>query len=146
MILSAASGASLRRDRRMSVPLSWLLLVLGTCGFAAAWITLSFFNDVQNSWMAVVGALDIAWMLRLGYWPRGPGRIAAAVIAVLAMVALANWGIIASQLGSMLGLTPWESAIRLGTDHAWTLAKLANGGADLAWLLAALVVAVLSSR
>ena len=96
--------------------------------------------------MAVLGALDVAWMLRLGYWPRGPGRVVAALVATAVMVALANWGIIASHLGSMLGLTPWESAIRLGSDHAWTLARLANSGGDQAWLLLAALVAVVGSR
>ncbi len=132
---------------RISGPLlSWLLLVLGACGFAAAWITLGFFNGAQNSWMAVIGALDIVWMLRLGGWPRGPGRIAVAVIATLAIVAMANWGIIATQLGSMLGLAPWDSALRLGFSHAWTLAQLANGMADIAWMLLALLVAAVGSR
>ena len=139
-------GTRLRHSSRMSIPLSWVLLVVGTCGFAAVWITLSMFNNAQNSWMAVLGALDVAWMLRLGYWPRGPGRVVAALVATAVMVALANWGIIASHLGSMLGLTPWESAIRLGSDHAWTLARLANGGGDLAWLLLAALVAVVGSR
>lgn len=144
--------APARMAPRLSTPplptpwLSWLLLVLGACGFAAAWITLGFFNGAQNSWMAVIGALDIAWMLRLGGWPRGPGRIAAAVVATFAIVALANWGIIATQLGLMLGLAPWDSAMKLGFNHAWTLAQLANGLWDIAWLLLALLVAALASR
>lgn len=126
--------------------MSWLLLVLGTLGFAAAWITLGFFNNAQNSWMAVVGALDVAWMLRLGGWPRGRGRVAAALVATFAIVVIANWGIIATQLGRMLGLTPWESAVRLGFNHAWTLMQLANGAWDIAWLALALLVAALASR
>jgi len=126
--------------------LSWLLLLMGACGFAAAWITLGFFNGAQNSWMAVIGALDVAWMLRLGGWPRGPGRVAVAVVATVAIVALANWGIIAAQVGLMLGLAPWDSALKLGFDHAWTLAQLANGAWDIAWLLLAVVVAAVASR
>ncbi|MGQ4660071.1 hypothetical protein [Lysobacter sp. F6437] len=126
--------------------MSWPLLVLGTLGFAAAWITLGFYNASQNSWMAVIGALDIAWMLRLGHWPRGPARVAVALVATAAIVVLANWGIIAAQLGAMLGLTPWASALKLGFNHAWTLAQLANGAWDLAWLLLALLVAAVTAR
>jgi hypothetical protein len=132
---------------RLAAPwLAWALLAFGTCGFAAAWITLGFFNGSQNSWMAVIGALDIAWVLRLGGWPRGLRRAAIAVTATAAIVALANWGLIASQLGLMFGLAPWDSALKLGIHHAWTLAQLANGGGDLAWFGLALLVAALASR
>lgn len=142
-----APGRAARRTSRASITwTSWLLLVMGTCGFAAAWITVGFLNAAQNSWMAVIGALDVAWMLHLGNWPRGRGRIAAAMIATAAIVALANWGIIATQLGLMLGLTPWESALKLGFSHAWTLAQLANGPWDIAWLLVALLAAAWVSR
>ena len=139
-------GTRLRHSSRMSIPLSWVLLVVGTCGFAAVWITLSMFNNTQNSWMAVLGALDVAWMLRLGYWPRGPGRVVAALVATAVMVALANWGIIASHLGSMLGLTPWESAGKLGLHHAWTLAGLATTPVDLVWLGTGLVLAGIAGK
>jgi len=153
--LSVTRPASARRSAwrpspaltRLATPwLAWALLALGTCGFAAAWITLGFFNGAQNSWMAVIGALDIAWMLRLGGWPRGPRRVAIAVVATACIVALANWGVIAAQLGLMLGLAPWDSALKLGFHHAWTLAQLANGAWDLAWLALALLVAALASR
>ena len=56
-----------RRERRIT-PFSWLLLLLGTFGFAAFWVLFSVAYDHQFSWMAVFGALDIAWMLRLGGW------------------------------------------------------------------------------
>lgn len=126
--------------------LSWALLLLGTCGFAAVWVMLGLYTNVQNSWMAVLGALDIAWMLRLGHWPSGPRRAALGVTATAAMLLLANWGITSGQLGSMLGLQAWDSALRLGLHHAWTLAQLANGPGDALWLGAALVVAALTSR
>ena len=144
---ASVPGRPASRTSRASIPwISWLLLVLGTCGFAAAWITLGFFNASQNSWMAVIGALDIAWMLRLGRWPRAPSRVAVALVATVAIVVLANWGIIAAQLGVMLGLTPWASALKLGFHHAWTLAQLANDAGDLAWLLLALLVAAVAAR
>ncbi|MBF6025802.1 hypothetical protein [Lysobacter niastensis] len=126
--------------------LSWLLLLLGTCGFTAIWVVLSLFNDAQNSWMAVLGALDVAWLLRLGRCPGGPRRMALAMAATVAIVAMANWGIIAAQLGAVLGLQPWESAVRLGPNLAWTVFQLANGAIDLAWCVAALVVAAFASR
>ncbi|MFC3552049.1 hypothetical protein ACFOLC_13645 [Lysobacter cavernae] len=126
--------------------LSWLLLLLGACGFAAVWVLLSLYTGRQHSWMAVLGALDIAWMLRLGGWRPGPRRRALGVLATAAIVALANWWITASQLGATLGLDPWTSALRLGRHHAWMLIQLANGAADLAWIVAGLIVAAWLSR
>lgn len=126
--------------------LSWLLLLLGACGFAAVWVLVGLYSDTQSSWMAVLGALDVALMLRLGHWPAGAGRAALGVAATLATVLLANWGITSGQLGAALGLGPWDSALRLGLHHAWTLAQLANGVGDALWLAMALVVAALAAR
>lgn len=125
---------------------SWLLLLLGACGFAAVWVLLSLYSGRQNGWMAVLGALDIAWMLRLGGWRPGPGRLVAGVAGTATIVIASNWFITATQLGAMLGLPPWDSAMRLGVHHAWILMQLANGAADLAWIAAGLVVAAWLSR
>ncbi|MGV8941601.1 MAG: hypothetical protein ACOH1P_08715 [Lysobacter sp.] len=126
--------------------LSWLLLAFGVCGFAAAWVMLALYTGRQYSAMAILGALDVAIILRLDHWRRGPGRMALAVLATLTIIVLANWIIIASHLGAMLGLSPWDSALRLGIHHAWTLATLANNSADLAWLAAACLLAAISTR
>lgn len=126
--------------------MSWLLLVLGIAGFTALWVTLGSFNARLNSWMAVLAALDIVLMLRLGRWPAGPGRRVTAVVATTVIVVAANWGIIAANLGHMLGLMPVESAFKLGVQHAWVLARLANGPLDLVWIAVALVVAAVGSR
>lgn len=126
--------------------LSWSLLTLGTTGFAALWVLLALYTREQLSWMAVVGALDVAWMLRLGRWPRGTGRVLAGLVGTAVIVALANWWIIASHLSAVLGLTPWESASKLGWNHAWTLAQIANGIGDVAWIAAGLVAAAIASR
>ena len=126
--------------------MSWLLLLLGIGGFAAIWVVLAWSKDTQCSWMALLGALDIAWMLRLGGWPRGPWRAVLGTAATALIVLVANWWIIAAQLGVGLGLQPWDSALRLGLHHAWTLAQLANGPLDLVWIAAGLVLAALTSR
>lgn len=129
-------------------PSRWLapaLLVLGSSGFAAAWILLALIRDRQCSWMAVLAAIDAALLLRLARTPAGWPRVLAAVAATAATIALANWGIAAAQVGRLLGLLPWESALRLGPRYAWTLAGLANRPADLAWLAAALLLAALAA-
>lgn len=126
--------------------LSWLLLLLGVGGFAAVWVIVGLYRDAQSSWMAILGALDVAMLLRLGKWPPGPRRAALGVVATAATIVVANWGITSGQLGAVLGLLPWDSALRLGMNHAWTLAQLANGVGDALWLGFALVVAALAAR
>lgn len=126
--------------------LSPLLLALAVFGFAAIWSLLALYLNRQVSWLAVIGALDVAWMLRLSGWPARRGRVLAAVGGTAAMAGIANWAIIAGQLGGMMGLKPWESITRLGSDHALTLAQLANGPLDVVWIAAALVAAAWVAR
>ena len=127
----------------------WLapaLLLLATLGCAAAWILVALAAGRQSSWMAVVAAIDAAVLLRVGRAPKGFRRAVAGVAATLATIALANWGIAAGEVGRSVGMLPWEAAIRLGPDYAWTLAELANGTADRLWLAAAVVVAAIGSH
>jgi len=125
---------------------AWLLLVLGTLGFAAVWVLAAVSTGRQLSWLALLGALDVTWMMRLGRWPAGLQRTAVAVGATALIATLANWWIIASHLGTVLGFTPWESARRLGYHHAWTLSQVANGIADLVFIALALLLAALASH
>ncbi|KGO97748.1 hypothetical protein [Novilysobacter defluvii] len=125
---------------------SLALLLLGIAGFVALWSMLSLSTGRQHGWMAVLGALDVVLMLRLGRWPAGPGRVLAALAGTAAVVVASNWLVIAGQLGRMLGLTPLQSALKLGSHHAWTLAQLANGTLEIVMAALALLVAALASR
>ena len=128
----------------------WLapaLLALGSLGCAAAWILVSLATGRLCAWFAILAGIDAALLLRLARMPAGGARMALAVLGTAAAIALAYWGIIASQLARTVGMLPWESALRLGPHHAWTLAGLATTPVDLAWLVAGLVLAaVLSAR
>lgn len=128
---------------------AWLavpLLLVGSTGFAAAWVLLAWMRDRQCSWMAVFAALDAVLLLRLAHVRAGWRRSAAAVLATAMAILLANWGIVAAQMGKPMGLLPWESMAKLGPSLAWTMAELANHPADLAWLWIGLVVALLAGR
>jgi hypothetical protein len=122
-----------------------MLLLGGTC-FAVLWIMLAVYLGKPCGWMAALGALDAAVMLRLGGMPRGIARSLLAVVATLLIVALANWGTAATQIGFAMGLNPWDSALKLGLDYAWTLAGLANQFSDRIWMAVALVVAAVAAR
>ena len=78
--------------------------------------------------------------------PAGWARAAWAVLATALMIALANWGIAATQMGMSMGLNPLDSAMKLGMGHAWTLLGLANHTIDLVWMGVALVVAAIAAR
>ena len=122
------------------------LTLAGIAGCAAAWILLSIATGRQCSWMALVAGLDAALLLRLGGVRRGPRRAWLAVSATLVVIALASWGIAASQMGRSVGVLPWISAAKLGPEFAWTLLALANAPADWAWLAAVLVLAGVAAR
>jgi len=118
-----------------------IILLLGGLCFSLIWVLLALYLGRQSGWMALLAALDAAVLLRFAGVRPGSRRALVAALATMAMAALANWFIIASQLGFVLGLLPWESALRLGFSHAWTLAQLANGTLDWACLLASPLLA-----
>ncbi|MCY7353601.1 MAG: hypothetical protein LH470_00655 [Lysobacter sp.] len=125
---------------------AYVLLALGTAGSAAVWILLALSLDRQCSWMAVFAALDAALMLRLGGYRPGWPRALLGVVATVVTIVLANWGIAAGQMGSGMGMLPWESALKLGGSHAMLLTQLANQPVDLAWLWLSLAVAAFAAR
>jgi len=118
-----------------------VLLLIGCAGFAAAWVLLALWSRQQAGWMALLAAIDAALLLRLGRFPAGSLRIVLAVAATLAMAVLAQWTIVAAHIGAGMGLQPWDSALKLGPDHAWTLLRLANGTGDWLFLAASLPLA-----
>ncbi len=144
------SGFRLTRPRMTTAPFNrgfaLALLLLGSCGFAAAWVLLAIARDGQHNWMALLAALDAALLLRLARMPAGWRRAAWGVATTAVVIGLANWGIAAAQMGKVMGLLPWDSALKLGPHHAWTLIQLANDSADLAWLGAAVILAAIASR
>ena len=127
-------------------PAALTLLFIGSSGIAAAWILFSFASNTQASWIAVVAAADGAVLLRLGRMPGGWLRSLCGVLGTGLAIMLANWGIVAAQIGKTMGLLPWESLFRLGPHFTWTLTTLVNDRVDLAWWGAALVVAAIASR
>jgi hypothetical protein len=116
-------------------------LPLVVAGFAALWVLLALYTRAQCSWMAVLGAVDVLWVLGLCGPGRPVGRGILATVATLAIIGIANWCIAAAHVGGALGLMPWESALRLGTHHALTLGGLANRWQDAVWMGLALAVA-----
>jgi len=126
--------------------LALTLLLLGSIGIAATWIMIAYAGDGQASWVALLAAVDAALLLRLGRMRPGWQRSGWAVAGTVLAIVLANWGVVAAQMGKPMGLLPWQSMFRLGADFVWTLVQLANGPVDIACWTLALVVAVITSR
>jgi hypothetical protein len=122
------------------------LALIGSAGIAAVWVAATMLTASQCGWMAVIAALDAAWLLRLGRVQSGWTRMALGVGATLLAVVLAQWGIVAAHLSGMLGLGLGETMTKLGPSLAWTLTHLANGPADWAWIACGVFVAAIASR
>lgn len=133
-------------DPRPSPFPALLLLPIGCLGFAALWVLAARALETQAPWLAPLAALDAALMLRLGRMPAGWKRSGWCLLGTAAVIALANWGITATEVGRGLGLLPWESALRLGPAYAAELIRLANGPVELAWYALALVAAAVAAR
>ncbi|KQR11585.1 MULTISPECIES: hypothetical protein [Xanthomonas] len=127
----------------------WLwppLLLLGSVTALIAWLLIALALGNQAGWMAVLVALEVVWMLRLGTLRAGRLRIGVAVATTALIIVGANWGIASAQLGGSLGLDPWTSAQKMGPRLAWTLLQLANNAFDLLCYFAAVVVAWWAAR
>ena len=131
-----------RKPRWFAAP----LLALGALGFAAAWIVVALRYDRQLAWLAPLAAADMVLLLAAA--GHVPGRLRAvwAVLATLATLGFATFGIIAGQVGLGMGLRPWESALKLGPDYARELARLALGPLELGWFALGLVVAAFAGH
>jgi len=122
------------------------LLLLGCFGFAAGWILLGNHYDSLCSALAVPAALDAALLLHLAGVRRGSRRVVLALLVTAASALIAIGGLISARIGRQLGLSPWESAQRLGFEPARLIVELSLDRVDLAWLLVGLVIAVVLSR
>lgn len=99
----------------------WLwppLLLLGCVTALIAWILVALTLGHQSGWMAVLVALEVAWMLRLGTLPAGTLRVGITLVSTVALIVAANWGIASAQLGGALGLDPWTSSLKMGAGLA----------------------------
>lgn len=127
----------------------WLwppLLLLGSVTMALAWLTFALVTGSQGGWLAIIAALEAAWMLRLGELHGGKPRMCIAMLATLLIALAANWGIAAAWIGGPMGLTPWESALRMGPHLGWTLIGLANGPLEILCLGIGLLLAAWLAR
>jgi hypothetical protein len=132
-------------SERPSSTRQWLLpllaLAIGVLGMTAAWLALAMALGSPCGWLAPLAALDMALMLRLSAAPAGRMRAALAVLGTVAAIATSYWMIAATQMANLLGLTPLESAQRMGPVLAGELFKHMTSGWDIGFAVLALVLA-----
>lgn len=112
----------------------------------AAWVLLALRSGGLYNGMAVAAALSVALLLRVGGVRPGWKRGLLALLATAVLIALANWFIIALQVGLPLGLDAWDSLTKLGFNFLWTLLGLAMGLPDAVFISMALLAAALLGR
>ena len=133
--------------RARTVTWLWsLMLLLGLLVAPLAWMVLALMTGRQIGWMAVVSALELVFMLRLGTLGPGRLRIALVVLGTLLVAAVANWAIASAWMGGSIGLDLWDATTRMGPHLAWTLINLANGAMEWLWLAVAVVVGAWLAR
>ena len=97
----------------------WLwpaMLLLGGSVMTLAWVVLALGNDRQASWMAVLTAIQLSWMLQLGTLPRGRLRIIVTLASVVAAYAMRQEGGFVTALVLGLGCGMLVDHSRYGTD------------------------------
>ena len=127
----------------------WLwpfLLLLGSTTLVVAWSSLALASGHQHGWLALLAALEAAWMLRLGGMRPGWLRALLALAATLAMIAAAQWFIASGHIGAQMGLAPWQAAPKMGAFYVLTLSQLANTALDMACLALAPLLALWAGR
>ena len=118
----------------------WLLPVLalsvGIAGITVVWVSVAVLSNAACGWLSLLVAADVALLLRLTQTASGRIRGAIAMFACALAIALAQWMIVAAHLGSVFGIGPMTSALRLGPVLAWELTRLTLRPLD--WIFIAL--------
>jgi hypothetical protein len=116
-----------------------LLLALGACAFACAWMVVAARSGDRAGWMVLVAALNAVAWLRLARTRAGTPRSLAAVLATSASIALGEWLVASLPIAQAMGQSLPDAAGRIGPDFGWMLIRLGNTPLD--WL--AIVVALM---
>ena len=116
-------------------------LVVGVLGVVAIWVGVYLWLRTPAAWMGLLAAVDMALMLRLAAAPPGRTRAALATVATATAIAIGLWMVTATQMASLIGISPLESARRLGPVLAGELLRHGTDAWDVAMLALALPLA-----
>jgi hypothetical protein len=99
----------------------WCLGVLGMVGI---WLSIALSRDQACLWLAIVAALDIAFVLWLSGMQPGVKRATASIIGLILIVFASQWMIAAIMFGSAWGIDHFGAAQVIGKVLAWEFTRL----------------------
>ena len=120
-----------------------LATTAGVAGMVGAWVAVGVLAGSSASWLALVGAADVALLLRLTRAPPGPARTGMAVLATGVIAGASQWLLAATRMGMIMGLEPLASATRLGPALGWQVVQLGLDRVDWVLLVASLPLAAI---
>jgi hypothetical protein len=127
----------------------WIVLpalIMAVLGVAAVWAGVTMVSGSRAPWFAMIVALDAVLILHLAGWRRIGGHAMLALAVTAATIVVAQGFIASAQIGSALGLRLADALPRMSAELA-VLHVCSNAHAsELAWYLAALLLAAWLSR
>ena len=113
----------------------------------AIWMVATLYLRQPLPWLALpIGAL-LAWTIRLGVRPPGPGAALLAALATALAAVYVSVLIAAANIAGDLGMGLIDALRTSGAGMLWQLAHLALTAVDIGWFIAgAVLAAVLAWR
>jgi len=123
--------------------LVWILLLLSVAALFHLWLLIALRLQQPSGWMALVSALAITPILRLGPLLVGWLRITVGISLTVLLSAAVYWCLAAIWMGQVLGVPLWESVFRLRPYLAWVLLTLNVSWMEGFWLILAVILEVI---
>jgi hypothetical protein len=118
----------------------WCLGVLGMVGI---WLSIALSRDQACLWLAIVAALDIAFVLWLSGMQPGVKRATASIIGLTLIVFGSQWMIAAIMFGSAWGIDHFGAAQVIGKVLAWEFTRLRLRDVDYLFVGVSLLLVVI---
>jgi hypothetical protein len=108
---------------------------------SAIWMVATLYLRQPLPWLALpIGAL-LAWTIRLGVRPPGPGAALLAALATALAAVYVSVLIAAANIAGDLGMGLIDALRTSGAGMLWQLAHLALTAVDIGWFIAGTVLA-----
>jgi hypothetical protein len=106
------------------------------------WLSVALSRDQASLWLAVIAALDIAFVLWLSGVQAGIKRATAAIAGLILIVFASQWMIAAIMFGSAWGIDHFGAAQVIGKVLVWEFTRLRLTDTDYLLLVLSLSLAL----
>jgi vitamin B12 transport system permease protein len=107
----------------------------------ASWMVVTLYLGRSLPWLALLFGALLAWAIRQGVRPPGPGAAVLAALATALATVYVNMLIAAVQIAGNMGMGLIDALRTAGFGMLWQLARLALAPADTGWALLAMLLA-----